>query len=692
MTIIQIQQLIITSVTPENYSQYCQAIELLNRAYYDNSEQLISDKEYDDLFLKVKKYELGNPGLDFSNSPIQKIAKGIQSSFLKVAHSVPMLSLSNSYNAEDLFDFDKSIKKEIGNENEIEYYVEPKFDGSSIALLYENNKLVRAATRGDGTMGEDITENAKQVSKILHSVDFSQYGYQKIELRGEVVINKKKFELMNEEREEQGLATFQNTRNTASGSLRIKDTTEIKSRNLEAFIYNIGFVSPEINNGQFEISQSTNIEKLNSLGFQSAQGLGKLCRNINEVIAFCNSWEEKRASYEYDIDGMVVKLNSIPQQLNLGATSHHPKWAIAYKFKAIEKTTKLMSIDYQVGRTGVITPVAKVEPVSVGGVTVSSISLHNEDNIITKDIRIGDTVFIERAGDVIPQITRVDLSARANVETRHASSLLDENDKFEFIKKCPSCQSNLIRRDGEAAWRCINTQNCPAQNIEKIIYFASKDAMNIKGLGKDIIKRFMELGFITDIISIYHLDYDKILSLEGWQSKSVEGLRTSIEESKSNETYRFLVGLGIDNVGTTMAKSLAKKVEHILDFQTWTLEKFQTLDDVGPKMAQSIVDFFHLEENINTLKKLESLGINLQGATINTSGILYGKQIVFTGFRNADLEKQIESLGGEIGNSLSKKTSILVMKEKGSGSSKEKKAMDYGVEVMTVEEFEKMIK
>lgn len=680
MTNFQFQQLLISQISLDNYNQFCQAIEFLNRAYYDNSEQLISDKEFDELFQKIKEFEKSNSSLDIKNSPTQSVAKGTQSSFLKVPHSIPMLSLSNSYNAEDLIDFDKSIQKELGENSMIEYYVEPKFDGSSIAILYENNKLVRAATRGDGTMGEDITENAKHVSKILHTVDFSNFGYQNIELRGEVVINKKKFETMNEEREEQGLATFQNTRNTASGSLRIKDTSEIKARNLEAFIYNIGFVSPEIQDGKLEFSQSQNIDILNNLGFQSAHGLGKLCKGIEEVIAFCNNWEEKRASYEYDIDGMVIKLNSIPQQLNMGTTSHHPKWAIAYKFKAIEKPTKLLNIEYQVGRTGVITPVAKVEPVSVGGVTVSSISLHNEDNILSKDIRIGDTVFIERAGDVIPQITRVDLSNRS-----------DLNGEFIYTKNCPSCKSELIRRDGEAAWRCINSTNCPAQNIEKIIYFASKDAMNIKGLGKDIIKRFMELGFITDIASIYQLDFDKILLLDGWKDKSVEGLRASIEESKSNETSRLLVGLGIDNVGNTMAKSLAKKVEHILDFQTWTIENFQALDDVGPKMAQSLVDFFSNSENINALKTLESLGINLRGATINISGILYGKQIVFTGFRNADLEKKIESLGGEIGNSLSKKTAILVMKEKGSGSSKEKKAADYGVEVMTVDAFEEMI-
>ena len=328
-----------------------------------------------------------------------------------------------------------------------------------------------------------------------------------------------------------------------------------------------------------------------------------------------------------------------------------------------------------------MTPVAKVEPVSVGGVTVRSISLHNEDNIKSKDIRIGDIVFIERAGDVIPQITRV------AVET-HGNASLPRRD-FEYIKTCPSCSSELIRREGEAAWRCMNTANCPAQNLEKIIYFASKDAMNINGLGKDIIKRFIEEGIIKDIPSIYQLNYKEILKLDGWKEKSIENLRQGIEESKSNEMYRLLIAMGIDGVGNTMAKSLAKKVSYLLDFQNYTTEQWVAIDDVGPKLAQSLYDFFHNDEFLAVLHKLESLGVNLKGAEINTTGILYGKQIVFTGFRNPELEKKIEALGGEVANSLSKKTSILIMKEKGSGSSKEKKALDYGVEVMTVEEFER---
>lgn len=683
MDITSILRLLTDEISDSNYEESKAALEYLNEQYYLQAAQIISDQDYDALFRKIKDFEDKNPQIDASLSPTRSVAKtsahARESSFKKVAHSAPMLSLANSYNEDDLIEFDQSVKKNIGTNDPIRYYVEPKFDGSSIALLYQNGKLVRAATRGDGTMGEDITENAKMVKHILHQFDQKNLAYDTIELRGEVVIHKQQFEKMNIAREEAGLNTFQNTRNTASGSLRIKDTEEIKQRHLEAFIYTVGYLSPEGNMGKLESSQSENIKLLHDLGFQSAYGLGQVCHSIDEVISFCNHWEEKRSNYDYDIDGMVIKVDSIAHQINLGATSHHPRWAIAYKFKAIEKPTKLLAIEYQVGRTGIVTPVAKVEPVSVGGVTVRSISLHNEDNILSKDIHIGDTVYIERAGDVIPQITRVDHSSRSGT-----------NIPFEYIQYCPSCDTALIRREEEAAWRCTNTSNCPAQNIERIIYFASKDAMNIKGLGKDIIKRFVDLGMITDISSIYNLDYEAILKLDGWKDKSVDGLRQSIEDSKSNDMYRVLIGLGIDGVGNTMAKSLSKKVSYLLDFTAWSIEQFLSLDDIGPKMAQSLYEFFHTDENIALLKTLESHGINLRGQELNTTGILYGKQIVFSGFRSPDLEKKIESLGGEISNSLSKKTSILVMKEKGTGSSKEKKAQDYGVEVMTIEEMKDM--
>lgn len=671
----EIQYFIDNEVIASNYQAFCEVLFYLNQKYYIDSEKVISDNEYDLLFKKVEKFESQNTQLISPNSPTQKVASGIKTELATVAHLVPMLSLSNSYNAEDLLDFDASIQKELGEEA-YDYYVEPKFDGSSISLVYENNKLVRAATRGDGERGEEITENAKQVKHILHQADFASHQIKKIELRGEVVIEKNRFEAMNAQREEAGLAIFQNPRNTASGSLRLKDAGEVKSRNLEAFIYNVGYITFENEAAsKFEKTQSDNIELLHTLGFQSASGIGKRCATIQEVIDFCNEWENKRPSYPYEIDGMVVKLNRISQQMNLGTTSHHPKWAIAYKFKAIEKPTTLLEIDFQVGRTGIVTPVAKVEPVNVGGVTVRSISLHNEDNIKSKDIRIGDTVFIERAGDVIPQITRVDYSKRLN------------QIPFEYIKNCPKCQSELIRNEGEAAWRCISDA-CPAQKLEKIIYFVSKDAMNIKGLGKDIVKRFVEEGIIKDLLDIFKLDFDKILALEGWKQQSVDNLRNSIAESKNNELYRLIVALGIDNVGNTMSKTLAKKVSHLLEFKNWSLEDFNNLDDIGPKMAQSLYSFFQNSTQIELLMQLEALGVNLKGATQNLEGKLLGKIIVFTGFRNPELEVKIEREGGEVANSLSKKTNILIMKEKGSGSSKEKKAIENGTEIFTVEEFE----
>ncbi len=671
----EIQYFIDNEVVANNYQAFCEVLFYLNQKYYIDSEKVISDNEYDLLFKKVEKFESQNPELISPNSPTQKVASGIKAELATVAHLVPMLSLSNSYNAEDLLDFDASIKKELGDEP-YDYYVEPKFDGSSISLVYENNRLIRAATRGDGERGEEITENAKQVRHILQQADFASHRIKKIELRGEVVIEKNRFEAMNAQREEAGLAIFQNPRNTASGSLRLKDTGEVKSRNLEAFIYNIGYITFEDEAAsRFEKTQSENIELLHTLGFQSASGIGKRCASIQEVIDFCNDWETKRPSYPYEIDGMVVKLNRISQQMNLGTTSHHPKWAIAYKFKAMEKPTTLLEIDFQVGRTGIVTPVAKVEPVNVGGVTVRSISLHNEDNINSKDIRIGDTVFIERAGDVIPQITRVDYSKRSN------------QIPFEYIKNCPKCQSQLIRNEGEAAWRCIS-EACPAQKLEKIIYFVSKDAMNIKGLGKDIVKRFVEEGIIKDLLDIFKLDFDNILTLEGWKEQSVENLRNSIAESKNNELYRLVVALGIDNVGNTMSKTLAKKVSHLLEFKNWSLEDFNNLDDIGPKMAQSLYSFFQNPNQIELLLQLEALGVNLKGAIQNLEGKLLGKIIVFTGFRNPELESKIEQEGGEVANSLSKKTNILIMKEKGSGSSKEKKAIDNGTEIYTIEEFE----
>ncbi|MBP7478078.1 MAG: NAD-dependent DNA ligase LigA [Chitinophagales bacterium] len=681
MTYSEQAQSLIQSAGKDDLEALRKLINTLDKHYYIDSQQLVTDYEYDLLFKKLKEIETQFPELISADSPSQRVAKVLTSDFETVAHSVPMLSLDNSYNANDLIDFDTSVKKLSGLAH-VEYFVEPKFDGASIALLYENDQLVRAATRGNGVEGDNITSNAKMIRSIPLSVPFSKQGIQKIELRGEVVIESIVFAQLNKERESQGLALYNNPRNTASGSLRIKDSGEVKKRNLDTFIYQIGFGEDMEGKNILEtklISQSENIASLRHWGFKVPNTEAKVCQTIQEVIDFCNEWEAKRDAYHFEIDGMVIKVNSLHTQQEIGFTSHHPRWAIAYKFKPRQAISKLIQVDYQVGRTGVITPVAKIEPVRLAGVTVSSISLHNEDFIKEKDIQMGDYLVVERAGDVIPYIASVDYSKRINTNI------------IEFPKACPICSSELNRVEGESAWRC-NNYYCQAQIEERLIHFVSKDAMDIKGMGREIVIDFLKHGIITDIPSIYKINFDEVAKKEGWKEKSIQNLREGIEASKGQALQRLLVGLGIKHVGTTMAKMLASQVSHIRDFYDYTKEQYIALEDIGEKVANSLSDFFQSPKNREMLAELESLGLNLFNVKSgNKEGPLSGKTFVFTGFRNIDMEKKIEDLGGLIGNSLSKKTNYLVMKEKGSGSSKEKKALEYGTGILNEAEMREML-
>ena len=456
--------------------------------YYLQSTPSINDQQYDFLFKELKKIETEHPNLVRDDSPTQRIGLALSTDAKTVAHSVPMISLDNSYNADDLKEFDERLQKLLNGEA-IQYCVEPKFDGSSIALLYENDKLVRAATRGNGVEGEDITHNARVLKSIPLQANFSKRGISKIELRGEVVIANDVFKKLNEDRAKENLKTFQNSRNTASGSLRMKDPSETANRGLEAFMYQIGYAVDTNNNnvlGESLNNHFENIDMLYTLGFKTPQSEKKICNSIQEVIDFCNQWEAKRDSYNYEIDGMVIKVNKLTQQNKVGATGHHPRWAIAYKFKAKKARTKLLDIEYQVGRTGAITPVAKLEPVPLAGVTISSVSLHNEDFIKEKKLRMNAYVYVERSGDVIPYISGVDESS------------LDENtQEIIFPKNCPSCNSELVREAEESAWRCINLE-CIAKSEESIIHFVSKEAMDIDGLGRDIVIRFMKEGLINN--------------------------------------------------------------------------------------------------------------------------------------------------------------------------------------------------
>lgn len=682
---VQTDNLLYKQLGKEDVSGLRNVLKYHDWKYYVQAEPSISDIEYDKLFKALKDLESKYPELVTPDSPTQRVAQVLTSDFQTVEHTVPMLSLSNSYNADDLFAFDESVKK-LSNRSDIQYAVEPKYDGASIALIYENDMLTRAATRGNGTEGEEITGNAKRIKNIPLQADFSKYGISKIELRGEVVIELGVFDRMNEAREREGLKVFQNSRNTASGSLRMKDPEEVAKRNLEAFIYQIGYAADAQGNellGDKLLYHFANIDMLHALGFQTPQEEKTLVSSIEEVSEFVKGWEEKRDGYNYEIDGMVVKVNDLRLQNSLGFTAHHPRWAIAFKFKARQATTQLLNIEYQVGRTGAVTPVAKLDPVRLAGVTVSSVSLHNADFIYEKDIHLGDYVKVERAGDVIPYIASVDLTRRDKVE------------EVVFPTECPSCAAKLVRPEGEAVWRCENAE-CPAQAEERMIHFVSKGAMDIEGLGKDIVKRFMAEGVVSKIEDIYRLDYDAILSLEGWKDKSVENLRSGVEKSKSQPLWRLLVALGIRHVGSATAKMLEKQIQRIDDLVSWNADSLAELEDVGPKVAESILSFFHNEENKALIKSLEELGVKVEKTEEDSalkSNKLEGLTFLFTGslsrFSRDKAKELVEENGGKNLSGVSAKLNYLVAGEK--AGSKLTKAEKLGIPVISEDEFLGMI-
>ena len=505
------------TITINEIEELRKALRFHEYRYYILNDPLISDFEYDQLFKSLEKIEKENPRLITADSPTQRVSKGLTKDFPAVQHLVPMLSLDNSYNDEDLIDFDRRARELTGQDN-IEYCVEPKFDGASISLIYENDLLVRGATRGDGVEGDEITPNIKQIRSIPLSAKISAYGLQQMEIRGEVLINKNNFAKYNEQLAEEGLPPLANPRNAASGTLRVKDPTEVFKRNLEAFVYHTSYNNLEKNKKIPEElkSHSGSLELLWNLGFRSPVNDKKVFKDIDAVIKYCNEFEKTRDQLPYEIDGMVIKVNDVSLQDKMGMTSHHPRWAIAFKFKARQATSKLMAVEFQVGRTGSITPVAKIQPVPIGGVTVSSISLFNEDVIKEKDLRIGDAVLVERAGDVIPYIVKSFAEVRKGTEK-----------KIHFPKNCPVCNSKLFKEEEEAVWRCINIE-CPAQVVERIIHFVSKDAMDIRGFGDANVRKFYELGLLNDIPGIYKLDFEKISGMEGFGEKSIANLQMAI--------------------------------------------------------------------------------------------------------------------------------------------------------------------
>jgi len=648
------------------------------------NEPLISDFEYDTLYKELEKIEAAHPGTVTPDSPTQRVAKSLTKEFPTVQHLVPMLSLDNSYNEDDLLDWDRRARELSGLE-ELEYCVEPKFDGASISLVYDHDMLLRGVTRGDGVAGDEITTNVRQIRSVPLSAAFSRYGIQQIEIRGEVLMNKDNFKKYNEQLAEQSLPPLANPRNAAAGSLRIKDPKEVSRRNLEAFLYHVSYFT----HGEQPLHEALKthsgcLKMLWDLGFRSPQKERKVVKGIQAVIAYCRQYEQKRDELPYEIDGMVIKVNPIDLQDKMGMTTHHPRWAIAFKFKARQATSILRKVEFQVGRTGSITPVAKLDPVPLGGVTVSSVSLFNEEVVREKDLHIGDRVLVERAGDVIPYIVKPMAELRTGKET-----------KIIFPTHCPVCGEKLVKPEGEAVWRCVNI-NCPAQVVERIIHFSSKDAMDIRSLGEANVRKFFDLGYLKDIPGIYHLPYDEIRELEGFGEKSVNNLQSAIEVTKKQPLHRLIFGLGIRYVGETTAKTLAGTVSHLSEFAHFTQEDLTNLEDVGPKVAGSVYQFFHNGDNLDMLKKLESLGLNLKSLKSNESpgGNLNGQTFLFTGtlsrLKRSEAEEMVEKNGGKILGGVSSKLNNLVVGED-AGSKLEKAKKIASIRILTEDEFIRLL-
>ena len=669
--------------------------------YYILNDPLISDYEYDRLFSALETLEEFHPELIAPDSPTQRVATDLSADFEQVPHLTPMLSLANSYNAQDLLDFDEQVKKWCGLPKDacVVYAAEPKFDGGTIVLVYENDQLHRGATRGNGAVGDDITANLRTLRTIPLQADFSRYGIVRAELRGEAIIRKDIFEKINARREAAGEGSFANPRNAATGALRMKDPRETAARGLEAFVYQLGFATDA--DGKNLLDQFPNhfdaINLLGSLGFKTPAPEGKqgdaaeaapperqICEGIETVIDFCDRWQAYRDNYPYEIDGIVVKVNSLELQQRCGSTSHHPRWAMAFKFKARQAVTRLREVEFQVGKTGAVTPVAKLEPVHLAGVTVSNVSLHNEDFIKSKDIRIGDHVLVERAGDVIPYIVKSLSDLRTGAEH-----------PVEYPKRCPVCQSALVRPEEEAVWRCVNAE-CEAQVVQRMIFHASKHAMDIEGMGESAILRFYKLGWLHSIADLYRLDYEAIAQLEGFGEKSAANLRQAIEKAKKNPIYRLLHSLSIHHLGQRSSKLLAAEIAHVQDLSGWDLERYQEIKDFGPVLARNVHHFFIQESNLELLRTMEQLGVNLtqtpedRKPEIAATGPFAGKTMLFTGVLSSLTREEAEALaaanGAAIASGVSKKLDVLVVGDK--AGSKLKKAEALGsVTIWTEAEF-----
>jgi len=647
-----------------------------NYRYYVLDDPEISDAEYDRMMQALKLLEEDHPQLVSPDSPTARVGASPLQKFESVAHTIPMLSLDNGFNDEDILEFDRRVRRNLDTRDEILYTAEPKMDGVAVELIYENGRLVTASTRGDGLTGEVITTNVKTIQTVplVMQTDGLTALPSGLEIRGEVFIGLEAFKKFNQERIDQELPPFANPRNAAAGSLRQLDSKITAARPLEIFFYGVGIIE----DFEFE-SHGELLESLTKWGFR-INSLIRCAVTIEAVLSYYRELNEKRHQLAYDIDGVVVKVDRIALQQRLGATSRSPRWAIAYKFKAIQETTTLEAIEVQLGRTGVLTPVAHLKPVNVGGVTVSRATLHNEDEIQKKDVRIGDQVLVQRAGDVIPEIVKVIASKRDGSETR-----------FKMPKQCPVCDSAVVRMAGEAATRCINS-SCSAQVKERIKHFASKAAFDIDGLGTKLVDQLVDKKLLSSFADIFNLDENALSELERMGAKSAANLKNAIEHSKSIAFARFLFALGIRHVGEHVAALLADHFHDLDALMDCPREELESVEGIGPIVAESITHFFEQERNLHIVNQLFDNGVKLETAARRKAGKLKGQVFVLTGalqnFSRSQAKALIEAAGGKVSGSVSGNTDYVIAGE--FPGSKLTKAKELGVAVIDEARFKEL--
>jgi DNA ligase (NAD+) len=648
-------------------------IEILNQyghEYYVLDQPTVSDAAYDEKFNELRKLEEQYPELITANSPTQRVGAEPSTAFQKVPHTVPMLSLGNAFNEEELRDFARKVEKDA--DGPVEFVCELKIDGLAISLIYENGEFVRGATRGDGTIGEDITSNLR----TIHSIPLTIKETQIIEVRGEAFMPRKSFLALNEVRQENEEVLFANPRNAAAGSLRQLDPKIAASRNLDVYLF--GYGEWQVEN---IITHSERLEYLEKLGFK-INPEWKKCTTIEEVIEYVDYWTMRRSQLNYEIDGIVIKVNHLEQQANLGFTARNPRWAIAYKFPAEEAITVLRDVELSIGRTGVVTPTAILDPILIDGSTVQRATLHNEDFIREHDLRIGDTVVLKKAGDIIPKVVRVIEEERTGDE-----------EEFHMPQQCPACSSELVRLQEEVALRCMNP-NCPAQLQEGLIHFVSRNAMNIAGLGEKVVQQLFKEKYVQTIADLYRLEREKLLTLERMGEKSVNNLLNAIEESKNNSLEKLLFGLGIRHIGEKAAQILAINFLTIEKLQIATFDDLVAIDEIGDIMADSIVQYFSEDKVIDLLTELKELNLNMEytgprPTDQNESTIFTDKTIVITGkmekYTRKEIQEIIEANGGSVTGSVSGKTDLVIAGE--AAGSKYDRAVEREIEIWTEQDF-----